>query len=243
MNLLKMGKYKLRTPAVCGSVTGRTIRKMKLGIRQAIKGGADLVELRMDGLRDWSGWKQLLSEDIPVVLTNRPRREGGGFGGEEDARLEILREGVEEGVACIDLEFSTPRGLRDPLVADAKALGVTVLISHHNFSTTPHPDLLVKTAERILGSGCDIAKLVSFARNSNHALHMLDFLVRSQKAIPVPLIAFAMGDAGKITRFIAPIFGSPWIYAGVGKKTAPGQFDLATAREWVRELEAMEVRN
>jgi len=243
LNLLRMGKYKLRVPAVCGSVTGKTIKEMKLGIGRAVRGGADIVELRMDGLRDWSKWKQLLSEDIPIILTNRPKREGGGFKGEEDARLEILRDGIEEGVTCIDLEFSTPRSLRDPLVADAKALGVTVLVSHHNFSTTPHPDLLMKTAEHILDSGCDIAKLVSFAKSPNHAMRMLDFLVRSRKMISVPIIAFAMGEAGRITRLISPIFGSPWIYAGVDKKTAPGQLDLVTAKEWVRELKAMEVRN
>ncbi|HID60344.1 MAG TPA: type I 3-dehydroquinate dehydratase [Hadesarchaea archaeon] len=243
MKLLKIGKHKLKTPAVCGSVIGRTLNEIKSGMDRAVKGGTDLVELRIDGLRDRAGWKKLLSGRIPVVLTNRPKREGGFFDGQEDTRLEILREGIEAGVPCIDIELSTTEKLRDPLVADAKALGVTVLISYHNFFTTPSTDTLAKTMKNMVEAGCDIAKLVTFAKNSTHALRTLDFLVQAQKISVLPVIAFAMGEAGRITRFVAPVFGSPWIYVGVGKKTATGQLDIATAKKWVRELARMEVRN
>jgi 3-dehydroquinate dehydratase-1 len=48
----------------------------------------------------------------------------------------------------------------------------------------------------------------------------------------------AMGEAGKHTRAVAPVYGSKIGYAPVDpeRATAPGQFDLATLRRLVDEL-------
>lgn len=219
---------------------GKDLGEMRAGIAQAIKQGADLVELRVDGLRNQAGWERLLLGAPPIILTNRPEREGGRFKGDENDRVELLLDGIRRGVPCVDVELSTPKKLRDQLVSVAKRSGVTVIISYHDFSTTPSADVLVGIVKKISEAGGDIAKLVTFAKDSDDAFRMLEFLIQMQGEKSIPIVAFAMEDAGRITRLVAPIFGSPLVYAAAGDKTAPGQFDVATTKNLLRGLTSKE---
>jgi len=209
---------------------------MRASVARAINQGADLIELRIDGLHDSTGWEKLLPVKVPVILTNRPEREGGGFKGDENKRVEVLLQGIARGVSCIDIEFSTPEPLRERVMSQAKKSGIAVLMSHHDFSLTPSIEVLTDMAKRLVGAGCDLAKIVTFAGDRKDALRILDFLAQVQDEVAVPLIAFAMGDAGRITRIAAPVFGSPIVYAAAGEATAPGQFDVATMKRLLSEL-------
>jgi 3-dehydroquinate dehydratase-1 len=40
------------------------------------------------------------------------------------------------------------------------------------------------------------------------------------------LIAFAMGDYGRMSRILCTQLGSPYTYVSLGKPVAPGQFSL-----------------
>lgn len=231
MGELKLGKHKLKTPAVCSPVIGKNLREMRAGVATAIKQGVDIVELRVDGLQDQRGWEKLLLKRPPVILTNRPEREGGLFKGEERDRVKLLLDGIKRGVPCIDIELSTPKKLRERLTSAARRSGTTVLMSHHDLPTTQSPNVLVDIVGKITEAGGDIAKIVTFAKNSDDAFRMLDFLIRMQGKKTIPIVAFAMGDAGRITRLVAPIFGSPFVYAVARDKTAPGQFDVATTKK------------
>lgn len=236
MKTFKLGKHELRTPAVCGAVIGQNIETMRASVARAINQGADLIELRIDGLHDSTGWEKLLPVKVPVILTNRPEREGGGFKGDENKRVEVLLQGIARGVSCIDIEFSTPEPLRERVMSQAKKSGIAVLMSHHDFSLTPSIEVLTDMAKRLVGAGCDLAKIVTFAGDRKDALRILDFLAQVQDEVAVPLIAFAMGDAGRITRIAAPVFGSPIVYAAAGEATAPGQFDVATMKRLLSGL-------
>ncbi|MBA7506831.1 3-dehydroquinate dehydratase [subsurface metagenome] len=236
MKTFKLGKHELRTPAVCGAVIGQNIETMRASVARAINQGADLIELRIDGLHDSTGWEKLLPVKVPVILTNRPEREGGGFKGDENKRVEVLLQGIARGVSCIDIEFSTPEPLRERVMSQAKKSSIAVLMSHHDFSLTPTIEVLTDMAKRLVGAGCDLAKIVTFAGDRKDALRILDFLAQVQDEVAVPLIAFAMGDAGRITRIAAPVFGSPIVYAAAGEATAPGQFDVATMKRLLSEL-------
>lgn len=242
MSELKLGKHRLRTPAVCGAVIGKNLSEMRAGVARAIKQGADLVELRVDGLRNQAGWEKLLRKDLPIILTNRPKREGGGFKGGDDERVNLLLGGIERGVPCIDIELSTPKKLRDQVVSEAKRARVTVLMSYHNFSTTPSTNVLMGLTRDLASAGCDIAKIIPFAKNPGDALRTLDFAVQVLGEVEVPVVTFAMGDAGVITRLITPVFGSPLVYAAARKRTAPAQLDIATTKQLLRELIPMEAK-
>ncbi len=217
----------MKTPAVCGSVMGRTVEEMEIMKSKALDSGADLIELRVDRLKSFRGWERLLEDDLPMILTNRSSREGGFFRGPDSERINVLIQGMEKGVPCVDIELSTPPGLCDKVLSQARWEGTTAIISFHDFSKTPPPKTLRKIARRIESKG-DIAKIVTLARNLEDVIRLLDFVGGAK--LSIPLISFAMGEVGSLTRIISPLLGSPIVYASVGKPTAPGQFDVGTAK-------------
>jgi len=234
--MIKLGRHQLETPAICGAVIGESVGAMRVGVAKAKKQGADLVELRLDGLRELTGWEELLRAEIPLILTNRPKREGGRFEGGEEERVKPLLEGISRGVGCVDIELSTEKRLLDRLVREAKKQDVGVLMSHHDFVTTPQPDALIKITRRMVEAGCDVAKVVTFAETPEDAVRILDFLVQVQGEVRAPVVAFAMGEAGRLSRIAAPILGSPITYAAVSEATAPWQFDVVTTKQLLREF-------
>ncbi|MGQ9788363.1 MAG: type I 3-dehydroquinate dehydratase [Candidatus Hadarchaeaceae archaeon] len=236
MNEFKLGRFILKTPAVCGVVGGRNVREMSRAVSLALKKGADLFELRMDGLEDSEGWQKILRDDLPFILTHRPKREGGSFSGTEKQRLGIILEAIENQVACVDIEFSTPKNLRDKVVVAARKEGVSVLMSWHDFSATPEIRVLNKLAREMVKAGGDLIKTVTTARDPTDSIKVMDFLVNVQDEISSPVVAFAMGEAGRITRIASLILGSPFTYASVNKPTAPGQFDVAETKLLLQKL-------
>jgi len=236
METLKLGKHKLRVPAICASVIGSNVDVMAAGVARAIENGADVVELRLDGMRKQLGWEKLLKMDVPLILTNRAEREGGHFKGGERIRVDHLLRGIAGGVACVDIELSTSKPLLNKVIKTAKAHGTSLLITHHDFKATPSIATLINIAERMVDAGCDIAKIVTFAKIPRDALTVLDFLTQVPDSVAVPVIAFAMGDAGRLSRIAAPLFGSPIVYAAADETTAPGQFDVETTRRLLREF-------
>jgi len=236
METLKLGRHKLRVPAICASVIGSNVDVMTAGVARAIEKRADIVELRLDGLRRRAGWEKLLKVDMPLILTNRAEREGGHFKGEERTRVDHLLKGIDEGVACVDIELSTSKSLLDEVIKTAKAHGTSLLMTHHDFKATPPIATLTNIAERMADAGCDIAKIVTFAKTHRDALMVLDFLTQVPDSVAVPVIAFAMGDAGRLSRIAAPLLGSPVVYAAADEPTAPGQFDVETTRRLLREF-------
>ena len=234
--VLKIGSHELRTPAVCGAVIGESLDAMDAAMDRALEQGADLIELRLDGLRDLSGWQRLLREDVPTIVTNRAEWEGGHFSGREDERVKPLLEGISEGVACVDIELSTPSDLLAEVVRAAEEGGTSVMMSYHDFRKVPPQDVMVGTIHRMVEAGCDIAKLIGFARRPRGALDMLGFLIKVSESVDVPVVAFAMGEAGKFSRVVAPLFNSPIVYAAAAEATAPGQLDVAAVKRLLDEL-------
>ena len=87
--------------------------------------GADLVELRLDTVRDPDVAGALQGRRTPVVITCRASWEGGSFEGSEAERHAILEEAVGGGAENVDVEWkagfhdllSHPRPWHRPFVA------------------------------------------------------------------------------------------------------------------------------
>jgi len=209
---------------------------MAAGIARAIEQKADIIEIRLDRLRKNSEWEKLLETELPLILTNRAEREGGHFKGEDGARIKYLLKGIEEGAPCVDIELSTPHSILNKVIETAKIHGTSLLLTHHDFKETPPIATLMNIAEKMAGVGCNIAKIVTFARTPKDALTVLNFLNQVPSYVKVPVVAFAMGEAGRMSRIAAPLFGSPIVYAAAIETTAPGQFDVETTRLLLHEF-------
>src|SRR5579863_6550514 len=114
---------------VCETVTADSMADL-IAARDAAR-TADLVELRLDGVRDVSVAGALAGRHRPVVVTCRPAWEGGRFAGAEDERLRLLTEALALGAEFVDVEW---RADRRPFALTDKG---RLVLSHHDFSGVP----------------------------------------------------------------------------------------------------------
>jgi len=185
---------------------------------KAKKLGADILELRIDLLRS-DVHQSLLSikkTGLPVIITNRMKREGGACDMEEDERINILLSLLPLADA-VDIELCAVR--KEDVVKGARKSGKTVIISTHNFQKTPESEIIIKIIDESMEAGADIAKLAVTPNSFEDVLRLLAITIHSKRAVCM----IAMGEKGKHSRVIAPIYGSVMTYGYVEKPTAPGQ--------------------
>lgn len=202
----------------------------------AARNHADCVEFRMDladdpleALADYRG-------DLPLLVTNRAKWEGGQA--PDDGRIETLKRAVEfDAVEAVDIELATLEdGDGGRLIDAANDEGVAVVVSTHDFESTPNRGQLQSLLTRATTFG-DVAKIAVTAETRDDTLDLLA-ATRELTKRGECVATMAMGEAGSHTRAVAPVYGSKIGYAPVDpdKATAPGQYDLETLRNLVDEL-------
>ncbi len=215
-------KYK-----TCVSVAEGTPKRMHQTLRRALK-KSEYAELRLDFLRPARVPEalELAGKSLGrCVCTLRPRSEGGLFAGSEEERTSILKLIAEYGPYLLDVELSTMSKNRD-LAGYIRSTGTPVLVSWHDFEGTPGAAVLAGRLRKMRRFS-DHVKMVTTARNPDDASRILSVYGR---AADTELIAFAMGDAGRISRILCLYLGSPYTYASLGKAVAPGQFSADEVR-------------
>ena len=197
---------------------------------------ADCVEFRMDLAADPLSALSGYEGELSLLVTNRPAWEGGKA--TPEGRIEALETAIEhEAVEAVDIELAAlSNGDGHGLVEAAAASGVSVVVSVHDFEGTPPRPELGRLLTRA-GEVGDVAKLAVTAEDSDDALDLLA-VTRAHAAEGRRVATMAMGEAGRHTRAVAPVYGSKIGYAPVdpAEATAPGQYDLETLRSLVDAL-------
>ena len=193
-----------------------------------IKKGADILELRIDGIDDVkSSTVNEVIEEIafPIIATNRSKQEGGYFLGSEKERIDILKSCCAlEYVKYVDVELQTDPCLRKYIIGKCKDADVKTIISFHDFEKTPPIDDLLSIVKEEKSFG-DIAKIAVMPMNLEDTISILAIMSRCDNTI-----AISMGELGSYTRVIASKFNAPITFATGGDVTAPGQIDIETMK-------------
>jgi len=171
----------------------------------------DLLELRLDRIRDINLPRLISGAPKPVVATCRPIHEGGQFGGTDAERLTILSQAGGLGAKYVDIELASVEGF-DPR-------GAKLIVSYHNFSHVPED--ITETYQRICALEPAIAKVVCTAKGAQDIIPVLSL---NRKA-PVPTAAFCMGPVGLPSRVLGRRYGARLTYAALEESApaAPGQ--------------------
>jgi len=223
---------------ICASLVAgtmeRALEKMTTGFRHA-----ELLELRIDLIADLDLPALVKGKTGPVLITNRRREEGGGFRGTEEERILLLWEAVRLGVEYVDIEVATDDGLAR-LVIDAAAgqeCHTKIVVSFHDFNATPTAGALRRIWGFCREKGGDIVKIVTHARCSEDNLRVLSLIPYSRKR-GQDIIAFCMGEQGRISRIMAPLLGSHLTFAALdkGEESAPGQMTVEEMKQVLRIL-------
>jgi len=211
-------KYK-----TCVTIAENSPDKIKNNLKNALK-KSDYAEIRFDFLK---------TEEIPqtlenikyelkkVVCTLRPKSEGGKFEGSEKERISILKLIAEYNPFLLDIEFNTIKKNKE-LAKYLKSTKTKLLISWHDFKKTPKFSEL-KNKMNLMSKFSHNVKIVTTAKSAKDSTTTLQLYSQNKKS---NLIAFAMGDNGRLSRILCLYLGSPYTYASLGKPIAPGQFSV-----------------
>jgi len=209
---------------VCIPIVETTVEKALVAIKEAGQ-WADLIELRADHLKRVKLAPFLEKRQKPFIVTHRRNEEGGKYKGEEEKRLSLLREATDLGADYVDVELATERSFLQGLIRNKR--GTHVILSFHDFRRTPSHKELQRLFDRMLRPGADVIKIVSFARSWEDNLTILS-LIPFAKARKQEIVAFCMGEKGKLSRLFSPFLGAAWTYASLHKNrtSAPGQLTV-----------------
>lgn len=203
---------------ICAPLTEPTIDRMRASMLRAAA-RADLVEVRLDyldPLPDASALAELIrNRPCPVIISNRPKAQGGHRDTPDEVRLRALQAAIELGADYVDVEIESAGLIR-------RGSRTKLIISYHNFVSTPLDISSIYT--RIVQAGADVAKIATTANSIIDNLRVLDVV----RHAAIPCIGLCMGEAGIISRILGRKFGSLLTYAPLdpAKATAPGQLSL-----------------
>lgn len=185
----------------------------------------DVLELRLDHCADLDVERLgNFSFPLPVLMTLRPKDQGGAYQGSEEKRLALLLALARLRPAWLDVEYTVPP--EEVARIQAASPETRLILSYHNFVETP-ADLGGVLAAMRATTPKAVYKIATRAADTLDALRMLVFC-RQSKA---PLIGICMGEAGETTRILAPVVGQGFTYCPVTTASAPGQLDAHTLRE------------
>ncbi len=182
--------------------------------------GADIVELRLDGVADLDVAAALEGRQTRVIVTCRPTRQGGRYVGDEQARVAILERAWHLGADLVDVEFDAAEAFVQ------HTGGARIVRSYHDFVSVP-VDARARL-QSLLASGAQFAKLAAMT----HDLADVATLASLGREAGGRAVVIGMGAAGVASRVLAAQCGSPWTYCGFN--SAPGQLPLAEMRDVFR---------
>ncbi len=221
---------RVTTALMCQTVTATTTDELRA--RRDAARAVDLVELRLDGVREPDVHGAIAGRRLPVIVTCRPTWEGGRFDGSEQERRCLLERALEAGAEYVDIEWRA--GFEGLINARG---GRGIVLSMHDFHGVPEDLSSIYLAMR--QTGAEVVKIAVTARRLCdvfvfESVGLSDFRRSTSSRRPEPVegrtsglsdcVFIAMGPAGLATRVLPARFGSRWTYVG---SEAPGQIGAA----------------
>lgn len=215
---------------ICVSIAASDLEQLKIQIKQAFNFGADYVEIRFDFL-NLSDLEEALSIANAVnkkaVYTLRSPEQGGQFKGNTFERITWLEKLSSSKPMLLDVELYTIK-CNSNLADYLKENNTSVLISWHDFEKTPSNAQLTNLLYEMRKYSQNV-KVVTTAQKTEDSLGLLELY---ENTLGVNLIAFAMGEAGVLSRLLCVIIGNaPFTYASLEKAIAPGQLTIKQMRK------------
>lgn len=183
----------------------------------------DLVELRLDLLNlNLNELKQLFDLDTKYVITNRL----GDFINEQASAF--LKNIIDLGADFIDIEIEENNNYVTDLIEYSKNTNCKIILSHHNFEHTPSKEKMQEIIDKAKVQNADYVKIATEVKTQKDTLHILSLYENNDK-----LIAFGMGEVGRISRVTSLYMGAEFTYVAWDNdnKTAEGQYTFGEMKK------------
>jgi len=210
-----------RTPAVALSfVDGEP----DAALAAAVAAGVDVAELRIDR---WSSVDadHVVAEtqrfgNLATLATIRTSDEGGEWDGGDTARAAVFRAAMPF-VDGIDIELAAAGALAS-VIEDARSAGLVVVLSFHDFESTPSTGRLDELIDRGVAAGADVVKVSALAGSPIDVRRLAEVTCRRADG---GVITIAMGEHGSISRVMFGALGSLMTYCA-GSHEVSGQLSV-----------------
>jgi 3-dehydroquinate dehydratase type I len=213
------------TAGICVSILPKNVTEALNLIKKAEKVKTDFIEIRLDYLKETEKLAEITkSTTIPLIATNKLKSEKGFFAGTETERQQTLLNAAKSGFEYIDVDFSSSK--RNETLSKLRPLGVKAIISYHDFDGILATSDLEKILNEEIASGAEVCKIVLTANQIEENLLVLNFV--SSMSNKAKLVCFCMGEKGKTSRLLSPLFGAYFTFASLesGNETATGQLSI-----------------
>jgi 3-dehydroquinate dehydratase type I len=207
---------------ICASVLPKTLNEAQTLCRKAEEIHADFIEIRIDLLKADVKLEDLVADKkVQLIAADRSRRN------EVDRQAMLLRA-AKSGFQYVDIDLSSSK--LQNFINQAKMFGAKCVVSFHDQNKTPGIPELNRILEREVSSGADVCKIVTTAHRVEDNLTLLQFIQGAQ--VRKKPVCFAMGELGRMSRLLSPVFGSFFTFASLerGYETAPGQITVQEMR-------------
>lgn len=205
-------------PRICVSILPKSREEALQLNAKAEAAHADFIEVRLDHLENPSGLAELAAHGkTPKIATDKAPRK-------ENEHHQMLLSAAKNGFEYVDVELSTPQ-LED-LITELKMLGAKPIVSFHKFDGSLSISELNSVLEGEISSGAEVCKIVTTAKKMEDNLTTLNFT--SAASGKTKVVCFCMGELGKVSRLLSPLFGGFFTFASLerGNETALGQMTI-----------------
>ena len=196
----------------------------------AMRQPPDLFELRLDylcGRLDQVERKvSILSAKGRIIITARDPREGGANNLSLQQRHNLLRHFLPH-AKYVDVELRLARAFRE-LLARARKQNARVILSFHDFKSTPSPRSLRAKAALAKAHGANIFKVATRTETPAELARLVDFVMNKDSDLAVS--AMGIGQLGAISRLLLASGGSVLNYASLHKSRVKGQLPIDLLR-------------
>jgi 3-dehydroquinate dehydratase I len=188
----------------------------------------ELAEIRIDLTEfDEDQVRKVCSHPTPTVATCRADKTG------PEKQFKLLSAAIEAGARYADVEIEAGKEQIDRIGDLAHKHNCRLIVSYHNFEKTPELKELHKILDTCFALGADIAKIATQINSNEESARILALYTDER-----PKIAIGMGEAGKVTRVMAPLLGAEFTFAAMddGEPTAPGQITYTVMKKAIERL-------
>ena len=213
------------TVRICVSILPKNNLEALSLIERAEKAQANLIEVRLDCFEAPRHLSELVkSTKIPLIATNKLSNEKGFFVGTEMERQQTLLNAAKNGFEYVDVDLSSLK--HKETIGKLKQLGAKSIVSYHKFDGALSVCEMERVLEQEIAVGAVVCKIVTTAKKIEDNLSVLNFV--SSMSSKAKLVCFCMGEQGKVSRLLSPMFGAFFTFASLEQdsETAAGQMTL-----------------
>jgi len=223
-------------PLICTPIAADNFDSYLNLLQSAKNMGSDIAEFRIDYFKNITAevLNNVISEsELPLIVTNRNREDGGMFSSGEEVRLELLETAIESKPSFVDIEVAIDREKRDNIIQKARINDVGIICSYHDFRHTPTQNEIFEIYSDINETGANVAKMVFTPVTDKDIRNILSVTERFSNNEMLFTI-FGMRQKGQITRMLTPLLGACLTYCSLynNPNNNLGQADLQSTRKY-----------